>query len=170
MTPIIEYLLSLNRPGGGNLCFPHRMQFIIPQFPPLTTLSFNLYPPLGVYAAIKYASSISPQGVPGAIYMEITQAGSMYAQGFGEADWTRESLPYFVVFTQGKPIYIQLSNVTALHQRLAATQFNLLIPSKDDLDNVYRHLDAYGGGITGRAGEAANVLLSQIVSLLKGAR
>lgn len=162
LSPIVEYLFALRRTTGGPLCYPGRLQYIIPVIPPGITLSFALTPPSNCYACIKYSSTLSNQMVPGALYLDILQAGNKYALGFDEADWNREYLAYFVVFTHSDPIYMQVTNVSALNQWSAATQWNVMISTEKDYNQVLEHIVAWSTIASSRLAEDANKLLTAI--------
>lgn len=142
ITPIIEYLLAQREVKEGILCYPARQQFIIRDIPPGTILTFSLGPPVGAHAGLKYSATISEQVVPGSIYMEVAQAGNMYVAGFNEADWQREYLSYFVIFTDANPIHMQVQNVSAVNQDFLATQWLLVIPTEEALKQILQHMAA----------------------------
>ena len=167
LSPIVEYLLSLNRPGGGRLCYQHRMQFLIDPYPPLTQLLWSLAPPLNSYAAIKYSGTVSENTIPGAFFMEAVHAGNLYISGFIEADWMREYLAYFLMFTRSEPIYFRLVNTSTLNQQFIGTQWSLLITTEQDLQAINRHLAEYSANVTGKLAQETNQLLRQIDTHLR---
>ena len=160
---IIEYLFSLNRPTGGRLCHPNRLQFHIPFLPPLVQFGYSLAPPSGAYAAIKYQMTYGGEMIPGNIYVEATQGGDQYVVGFISSDWINIVNDYFVLFTTAQPIYTKTINYSTLAQVFWGTQWNLLIPSEQDYDGIIAHLAEYGT-------EETNNLLRQMMEKRPGGR
>ena len=160
---VIEYLFSLNKPTGGRSCHSNRLQFNVPFLPPFVQFAYALAPPSGAYAAIKYQMTYGPEIVPGNLYVEATQGGDMYVQGFISADWINIINDYFILFTTAQPIYTKTINYSNLAQVFWGTQWNLLIPSEQDYDIILGHLKEYST-------ESTNDLLRQMLEKRPGGR
>lgn len=146
---LIEYLSSQEGPRGGRLCRPGRLQFTVPVIPPFAQINFLTLPPIGADYAIKFAMSYDC--VPGALYVETTQAGDMYVRGTIEASWMREEwAPYYVLYSKSDPLVVLLRNTTPLNQRFIGTQYILIIDTADNLNTVRQHLAAYSAVETNR--------------------
>lgn len=163
LSPIIEFLLSQNRPTGGRLCHSNRLQFQIPFIPPNTQFTWALSPPSNAYAAIKYAYSVGSEVIPNTVYTEATQGGDMYVVGFIASDWIANVIDYFIIFTEAQPIYTNTINYSTLAQCQYGTQWNVLIPSEEDYEEIMHRLDAYAARASERLQMEANSYLKEMV-------
>jgi hypothetical protein len=162
LSPIIEYLFAQNRLTGERLCHPDRLGYYM-EIPPLMTVYFTLVPSHNSYAAIKYASTISDDAVPGAFLFYTYQGGDPYGPGVDYPDWTREFLPYFVLFSTGMPIQVKMVNLTNMNQQVSGGQWNLIISTEENYREVIKRLDQYCG-VADRANQQEAIkLLQQLI-------
>lgn len=141
--PLIEYLLARSNIAEGPSCYQDRSQFIIPQIPPGMQLVFEVEPPRGAYAGIKYAAMFSDDIVPGTLFMEVSQGGIIYGSGIIYADWTRQYLHYWQMFYRGQGIRVRLINISAVGQIWIGTQWAIAIPTEADTDKVKKIIKGY---------------------------
>lgn len=158
---IIEYLSSQELPGGGRLCRPGRLTFNFPLLPPGIQINFSVLPPFSAYAAIKYGMSY--EALPGVIYIETEQGGDMYITGLIEADHMRELVPYYILYTEARPINVLMQNQSALAQRALGTQYMLIIDTEDGLEYVESQIKALSAIEGDRLAREANELLTAIL-------
>jgi len=139
---VIEYLLSLERPGGsGRLVAQGASQTIIPQFPPNTSVTLTAYPYLNDWGYIPFYSALSPGMVPGAF--------SGWGQYWGARQYTGilgswfvmpGSLDSFLLVTQDQPALAQITNLTAVNQYYEGISMFLVISDEEDWQLIRRAL------------------------------
>lgn len=163
LSPSIEFLASLGRPGGGRLCHPFRVQYLMPNMPPGVVLSFAVAPPVNIFAAFKYGATYSPETRPDTIYIEMSQSGDMLIQGLCAADWIANYMDYFIIYSWSDPLYVQMINTSNLTQRWVSTMWILLVTSERDYVEIIRLLEAYQSKTTTDADIERNNLLQQLI-------
>lgn len=139
---VIEYLLSLERPGGGRLVFGGGSQLIVPAFPPNTTITLTVAPYGNDYAYIPYYSAFAPAMVPGAFWGWGQQYGNkQYTGTLGSWFLTNPSpLDAFVFVTEAEPAIAQLTNQSPLNQYYEGISFFIAIASEEDYHAVLEAL------------------------------
>ena len=142
-SPIAEFLLAQRRPRGGTLCHTDRMQLNIEGLAPGFDLDLVLLPPQSAYAGLKYMSSYASSTLPDALYQETTCEGVMYGVGTVTSDWTREYMPFWVIYTQKSPINIKFRVISRLAQRVEGTQWNILFNSEADFEEAMQLVREY---------------------------
>lgn len=137
---LIEYILSLEEPGGRPLAQHASAQIVIPFFPPGTILSFDLYPFTSDYANIEFDWRISREVVDGAFDFEVSHSGVKIFKMTMDEVAKRENLT-FIPFTWSKPGFTRLENITTINQYWANTDSFLIVLSRDDWDLIRAALD-----------------------------
>lgn len=141
---VIEYLLTLERPGGGKLVYGGVSQLIIPAFPPGAIITLTTAPYGDDYAYIPYYSAVGPAMVPGAFYGWAQQWGNKQYEGTVSSWFTANSLDSFVPVTQSEPAVAQITNQSALNQFYEGVSFFVGITTKDDYNMVLEALARLG--------------------------
>ena len=136
----IEYLLTLERPGGGRLTHVGLTQTIIPIFPPATTLNYQSRPRQGMYATIWFKSLFSPVMVPNAFTLWGQQYGAMWMSGTVTQLIIEQGAEYLIMVTEGEPYLGSITNVSGLNQYWEGTTVFLNIASEEDLKLVRAEL------------------------------
>ena len=153
---IIEYLLSLRRPSGGNLVHMGASQTLIPQVPPYAEFVLREFPAEGDYLDIVYKSWVDPSVVPGAFYGWLQYFGNRIIEGTftpGFMAWQWDGL---VFISQAEPATISIRNNTALYQYYAGISIFVAITSVEDFNTVLEYLK--GAGM-----HEANLLLEKLL-------
>jgi len=132
---LIEYLSALRAPGGGRICRPGRINIEF-DLPAGMRVELTLLPPFNAYACIKYGMSYDVP--PRVLFLETVQGGSMYIQGTINEDVMRETLGYYIIYTNADPITAYVTNNSMALQRIRATQWNLIINTEADF-NILSH-------------------------------
>ena len=140
----IEELLSLQRPGGGRLLHVGISQFIIPLFPPNTTITFSTGPLGTDYAYIGYGASFGPAMVPSAFYGWGQQYGSRQYEGILTGWFTGRELDALIFVTSAEPAVGQVQNRTPLFQYYEYIAFVITIASEADYYLVLEALARLG--------------------------
>lgn len=144
LSNVIEYLLSLERPGGGRLVYAGGSQFIVPAFPPNTAITLTTAPFGNDYAYIPYYAAIGPAVVPGAFWGWGQHFGNRLYTGVIASWFMQNALDSFVFVTESEPAIAQLTNQTALNQYYEGISFFVAIASEDDYHRVLEALARLG--------------------------
>jgi hypothetical protein len=141
---VIQYLETLRRPDGSQICQPGGFQVIIPAVPPNTQIPYTITPATGYYAYIGHRLSWDPAMVPNAWLMTIVQWGAQPYTGFLSGDILRDGLEHIIVVTQSQPCYTYATNTTPLNQYACVTGVLVTIPSEDDYKTAMEALKKLG--------------------------
>lgn len=160
---VVEYLLTIRRPGSGNLVHQGGSQTVINQLPPYTRIVLNVFPFGNDYFDIVYASYIDPAVVPDVYHG--------YAQYFGTRayDGTLSSLfmnyPFesLVFISEAEPAQALIENNTPLYQYYSGVAYYVSIRTEEDFSLVLKHLKGVGTSETNR-------LLDMLVAASPGGR
>lgn len=162
----IEYLLTLQRPGGGNLLYEGWIQTIVAAFPPAISLSRRSTPRQGSYATIWFRSYFSPTMVPNAFTGWIQQYGATLASGVASQLVIDQGIDYFVVVTEAQPFLEQYTNISGLTQYFEGVSLFLSVSSKEDYDLLVKELDKLRMGNLEALAVQANALLGKMAQAL----
>lgn len=156
---LVEFIKSLQRPGGGRLGEEGAQQVRITAFPPNTTMQTTLRAAPIWYAAIGYRFMFGADIVPNAFTGNIYNAGRIPLSGTMSQRIIEEGLWGFQLVTANTPIMIELTNVSGLVQLFEFTVRFIIIPSAEDLGLIREALNdlAVEGGKQYRA-EALRLL------------
>lgn len=138
---LIEFIESLPRPGGGFLSEHGGGQVIVPTFPPGITLAVTITPPEGTYAMIAYREAVSPNIVPRAFSGTIQHSGRHYYTGTLSATVIRDGLDFYMVITTADPLWVSITNESALIQYFEEVYQFALVNSKEDYDLIVAALN-----------------------------
>lgn len=136
MTPMVEYLLALRRPGGGQLVRYGAIQVTVPVFPPGMSITFALTPYFGSYASIEYWHRFSPSIVPGAFMFASSHSGIQLQVGLIGTVHTSESHNTWIEITDSNPVTTIITNVSGVNQFFENVDAFLLVDSEADLEMV----------------------------------
>lgn len=130
---VIEYLLTIEKPGGGGyLVSMGGNQIEIPVFPPNSEISLNFWPYAGDFANIVFHLSLDPALIPRAFYIESQYYGSKVYTGVASQSYTLNPTEVFLVTTQSQPAYSRIRNQSPLNQYYLGTGFFLCVESESD--------------------------------------
>ena len=161
----IEYLLTLQAPGGGRLAQIGVTQTVIRAFPPNTTLTYESRPMAGSYATIWFRSHFSPIMVPDAFSGWGQQYGASLMSGTITKLTIDEEASYFIVVTESDAYRGQLTNNSGLIQYFEGTTAFLTISSEENLRLVIEHLQKLNMGKMETLAAEANRLLGAIAKV-----
>lgn len=136
MTPMVEYLLALRLPTGGQLCRFGGLQTTVPIFPANTAITWSIAPYFGSYASIEFWHRFSPAMVPGAFNVVSRHVGLELVTGVIGASWTLESHNFWVEITEANNITTTITNISGLNQFFETFETFLLIDSEANMDYV----------------------------------
>lgn len=138
---LVEFILSLRRPGGGFYAQQSSMQIIVDPFPPNYTLVFDLGPSEDTFAHILYLSGRSPEMVPGAFHKVLMQAGvPLFDAIITEEHILRPTASFWVV-TEALKVVTRSTNLTALNQYFEINIRYLKVFSADDLKAISEEMN-----------------------------
>ena len=129
---VIQYLETIRRQDGGQICMPGGLQILMPAVPPNTQVNYDIVPAQGYYAYIGYRLSFDPAMVPLAWLMTIIQWGAQPYTGALSGDILRDGLDTVMVVTQSQPCHNYATNITVLNQYACVTGFLVTITSEAD--------------------------------------
>ena len=142
LSALTEYLLSLERPGGGRLLLMGAQQMLA-VVPPNVSFTLEVVPGDGEYAYLVYFSTFDQAMVPEAFLAYAQQYGARPYEGVVVEGFTRPILGSFIVLTRGAPCLIRISNLTSLNQFYAGLAFWLTVASEEDYAVVQDALRRY---------------------------
>ena len=166
----IEYLLSLQREGGGNLVAQGATQIFIPIFPPYRSVVLNVIPEPGDYANLMYIKGWSTTMVPDAFHDVAQVWGTRNINHILSGDWLqREHADIFILETHAQPSFTRFTNRTPLFQYYESTIGYLIIKTKADWDTCIEALKRMGTSAESEQLAAeSNRLLNLMVEKMSG--
>lgn len=132
VSPLVEYLMALRRPGGGKLCRFGVQLFTIPILPPRVNVTATIMPYFGSYVSIEYFHRFSPAIVPNTVDWTLRHAGVEVAAGLVSAVAVAESHNFWLEITESDPSVATIENVTDVCQFWETLDHFLLIDSEED--------------------------------------
>lgn len=170
MTNVIEYLLALEKPGGGKLVRYGVMLVTVPVFPPGMSLTFTITPYFNSYASIEYWHRFSPAIVPGTLLWDSRHSGMEICAGVCGAVATADGHNLWVEITESDPIITDVTNISGVNQFFETLDFFLLVDTEDDLKIVKEVIRKWGsiGKIEDQLDET-NRLLRALIEATPGA-
>lgn len=160
---IVEYLLSLPRPGGGWLVHRGGLQVIIPAFPPNTTITYIVTPLADAYAQLGWATRFGTTMVPNAFTGFVQQWGSRLYTGTLSQRIISDVVDYFIVVTLAEPTYLYISNASPLNQYCEVIGDFLVISSEEDYALILDALSrVYTSAKSEQLAQEANKLLTRL--------
>jgi hypothetical protein len=157
----IEYLLTLQAPGGGRLTEYNVSQWMGTAFPPNTTLSYEGYPD-PCYALIWFNVDFSPIMVPNAFDIFGEQYGARMIGGTVTALVLDHQFDWYIVITAASPYRGRIINNTPLLQWFETLNSFLIITSEENLKLLIEHLHKLTTGKMEGLAAQANGLLTAI--------
>ena len=144
---IIETILSMERPSGGQLAEMGGTITNVPAFPPRTTLESTVTPRAGVYCLIVFYAATSPSSLPDAFDFYIQHAG----HGIYGGNWSIlpivTGIPGWAIVTQEAPLIATAINQSGLTQRAEMGYFYAVVYSEEDYAQIIKMLkDKVGQG------------------------
>lgn len=168
MSPLVEYLLTYQRPaGGGNLCRLGVDYTIIFDFPANYTITYDIYPLSGVAYAIMFYHRWSPSIVPLSTAIDVTHKGIILLGGGtapGEITYEEGQTVWFEISQQNpmRSIYSNVSGLTQLHEAL---DYYILVDTEEDMAMVRDVVHNYGGKETANLLRDVNTKLGALTLL-----
>lgn len=140
----IEYLLTLERPGGGRLLQQAMQQQVIPNFPPNYTVTLSLPPGANTRANIVYFQGFDRNIVPNAFRWSLLQYGTRMSQGILTRGFIETGAACFGIITRTAPAIVTIANLTNLFQWYEGTVAFLSIDTIQDFAMVQDALRRIG--------------------------
>ena len=162
MTPLIEYLMALRRPGGGKLCRFGVQLFTIPILPPLMSVTVTVTPYFGSYMSIEYWHRFSPAIVPNTVEWTVRHGGMEIASGLVSQVATDESHNFWLEITESDPSVATITNVTPVNQFYETLDHFLLVDNEEDYLRVKEVIRNWGNDNVLAALRETNQLLRAI--------
>jgi len=160
---VIEYLLTMERPGGGHLLHQGVSQTIIPAIPPNTQFVLQTLPFGTDYLDIVYASYVDLAVVPNAFYGWGQYYGARSYEGTLTAGFIANPIDSFVIISRSEPAMALIQNQTALNQYYAGIVYFLSVASEDDFNLITEALARIGTSAKSeQLAMEANQLLRQL--------
>lgn len=155
----IEYLLTLQRPGGGRLVHVGLTQTILPSFPPNTTLDYQSRPRAANYGTLWFRSHFSQAMVPNAFTAWGQQYGAMWMTGTLTQLILSEPADYYILVTRAEPFLGSITNITNLNQYYEGITAFVNIRTEEDFRLLRIELEKLKTSyLSGFAEEALKVL------------
>jgi len=162
---VIEFLLTLREPGGGNLVHQGANQTLIPAVPPNTEFVLQAFPIGSDYIDIAYGGFVDPMVVPGAFYGYGQYFGNRTYDGVITAGFIAYNVESFVLISESEPAIALLRNLTALNQYYSGMIYFITIDSERSYNLVLEALNKMGSSAKSeQLATEANQLLRQIVT------
>jgi hypothetical protein len=139
LSPIIEFLLTLERPGGGRLLQSGASQYIV-TIPPNTSIVVDLAPELDDWLQILYLVSFDPVMVPSAFYAYGSNMGVRSYEGIATQWWTNTTVDTYVIVSERSPTEALIQNLSNLNQYYHGNTHFLSIRSEEDYNEVRKAL------------------------------
>lgn len=136
VTPMVEYLLALEKPGGGKLTRFGGVTVTLPVWPPGLSITFTLTPYFNTFASIEYWHRFSPSIVPGAFNFASSHRGIQVQLGILGTVHTSESHNTWIEITEAEPIVTTIINVSGVNQFFENTESFLIVDSEDDFKAI----------------------------------
>jgi len=136
MSYAVEYLLSLERPGGGMLTHLAINQIVIPIFPPGTRVTFSALPLVDDFADIVYETWNDSETLPLAFYAYGQYYGTRTYEGILTEPFLTEEIKSFVIIKQNEPAQAVIENLTNLNQYYSGMAYFLSIATEADYELV----------------------------------
>ena len=169
-SPLIEFLLAYERPGGGRICKLGALQILVPIFPPETAVTWTATPYFNSYASIQFWTILSPATVPGVFAVDIEHYGlaiesaTLYASSLGSGGHNS-----WIEITESHPLITTVSNVSNLPQILESGSVFLIIDSREDLERIRELTLAWGSSMKQEELQVeTNQLIREMISAMKG--
>lgn len=163
ITPLIEYLMALSRPGGGRLVRFGVMLFTIPILPPEIEITVVVTPYFNSFVSIEYWHRFSPAIVPGTVNWIVQHTGVEIASGIVTQVATVESHNFWMEITESNPSVATITNLTRVNQFWETLDHFLIINSEEDyllVKEIVRNWGAFES-VAGKIDET-NYILRQI--------
>jgi len=132
----IEYLLTLERPGGGRLVQQGGSQTIVPVVPPNTQIVLNVFPLAGDYIDILYHNIFDPAMVP-MVYFAVEQH---WGQRTHDGTLTSSAMAYpidsYIIISESEPAFVRIFNMSPVNQFYSGAIFFIAVKSEGDYNLV----------------------------------
>lgn len=163
---IIEYLLSIRRPGNsGGLVSQGQTQVLINIFPPGRTVTIQIYPYQGDYMDILFEWAFDTSLVPNAFYAWGSYFGARPWEGIAHSWWMENNVPGFVFITAAEPAYAMIYNRSPLTQFYGATSSHIAIKNEEDYLAVYAAIEEMASSSKqNELVDESNQLLRQLIA------
>lgn len=162
---VIEYLLTLEKVGGGHLVYGGVSQTIVPAVPPHSQYVLQAFPFETDYIDIIFESHIDSAVIPGVFYGWGQHFGSRTYEGVFTQGLIHNPLNSFVIVSQSQPALALIENLTALNQYYAGRVFFLAVSSDEDYEEIQEALARIG---TSARSEQLAVEANQLLRQLTG--
>ena len=140
---IIENILSLRENTGAPVAAQNMNQIIIPNFPALDTINYNIAPTPLIHKQIYYEMSFGQAMVPHSFDVKMYQAGEKVFDAIISGRFTTRSADLFFVADPQHPLQVYVTNLRSLVNYYEATLLYLDIKPGENWDTVDNYLRRY---------------------------
>jgi len=163
---VIEYLLTLERVGGGRLVYMGLSQTVIPAVPPHAQFVLQVFPFETDYLDIIFESHIDTAVIPGVFYGWGQHFGSRTYEGVLTQGFINNPINSLVVVSQSQPALALIENLTALNQYYSGRVYFLTVSSAEDYVEILEALARIGTSAKSeRLAAEANQLLGKLAGV-----
>lgn len=142
LSPLIEYLKALERPGGGHLCQHGASQAIIPILPAGFRVIVDMVPPTNIYATIIFHAGWAGM-LPHAWEKSWFSSGAAVFSATLTQNYIDFGIDTFVIVTDSLPVHVELENVSPVNQYYEHNYMLLTIPTLEDLNLLREAIRGY---------------------------
>ena len=140
----IEYLLTLERAGGGRLVQQGASQVIIPILPPYSQVVLTSAPWGQDFVDIGFLSVFDTGMVPMSYYAVEQHWGNRTMDGRLPGTILNNPFDTFIIISDAEPIYLRIVNMSPLNQFYAGVVFFVGVRSAGDYELVKEALRRAG--------------------------
>ena len=144
LSDTIEYIASLQRPGGGLIVSQAHRQDLIVGFPPSTTSFFYTAPAEGLFAMIVYNYQFGEM-TPNAFSYSFNYTGVWVSNGILTRDMLERNIDFFMVITRVNPILLYITNRDVIPHQWEANMYYLTVSTWEDMIQIADALRERGG-------------------------
>ena len=135
LSSLIEFLATLERPGGGVIAEPNLDQTIAPAVMPGQILGLDYPPPQGTFAYVVYRMSWHGL-VPNVFTLNLLKGGSPIFDVVMTQNITLDALDCFFIASASSPLRLEVENISGIQQYYEHLFLLLTIPTNEDLQKV----------------------------------
>ena len=139
MNDVISYLLSLRKASGEPVVRNHTFQIVIPNFPSLMVVEYNIVPQN--YAQLMYGFQLSPEMVPHSFDLKVFDpGGSKAVDVITSGLFAQDMVESFLIVTKDQQLKVKNTNLTMLSQYYDLTVFYLSMADSTEYDLILEAL------------------------------
>lgn len=140
---VIENLLSLRERTGAPVVAQNMNQVIIPNFPALATMTYNVGPAPLIYRQIYYEISFGQAMVPHSFDVKMYQSGEKVFDAIVSGRFTARSFDVYAISDPEHPLQVMVTNLRLLDNYYECTLQMLDVKQGENWDVVSDYLRRY---------------------------